>query len=77
MLTLKCSRCKNKLMRYKKIGHGRVLRCYIPRIKKLMARLDDGKLKCNSCGNIIGEKEEGFFKMNQHEFTYSGRKINK
>ncbi len=77
MLTIKCGRCKNKVLRYKKIGQGRVLRCYFSRIKKIFAPVEEGKLKCPSCGNVIGEKDNGFFKMNRDEFTYSGRKINK
>ncbi len=77
MLTIKCGRCKSKIMRYKKIGPGKVLRCYFPRIKKLFALVEEGKLKCPSCANIIGEKDGDLFKMNSDEFTYSGRKINK
>jgi len=77
LLTIKCARCKSKVMQYKKIGQGRVLRCYLPRIKRFFARVEKGQLQCPGCDNIIGKKKTGFFQMNRREFTYSGKKIKK
>ena len=78
MLTIKCAKCKTKIMKYKKIGGGKVLRCY----KKMIKRVYDGvvnedKLKCENCGNIIGKIKSKHVKMIGKAFTYTGTKINK
>ena len=78
MLTIKCAKCKNKLFKYKKIGQGKVLRCYESKI----TRLYDGELRednfvCKKCGNIVGQYDEGQLDMNADAFTYSGTKIKK
>ncbi len=78
MLTIKCARCKTKIMKYKKIGRGNVLRCYKDRITRLYdAEIADNLLQCGGCGNTIGEIEEKQVNMNQDAFTYSGHKIRK
>ncbi|ERJ12697.1 hypothetical protein [Haloplasma contractile] len=76
MLTIKCAKCKTKIIKYKKIGTGKVLKCFISRIK----RYYDGEIKndhliCGKCGNQIGKLEDEYFKMNQSAFTYTGTKI--
>ncbi|MCK8818025.1 hypothetical protein MWH28_11720 [Natroniella sulfidigena] len=81
MLTIKCAKCKDKLLKYKKIGQGRVLRCWEEKISRIYGQLEDDKLLCNNCGNLIGEVKtragRNYIDMNQEEFTYSGRKIPK
>lgn len=81
MLIIKCSRCKAKILKYKKIGKGRVLRCWEGRIRKMYGLLEGGRLICRKCGNVIGEVEGNnrgtYIKMNQSEFTYSGTKTTK
>ncbi|MCK8826768.1 hypothetical protein MWH25_03285 [Natroniella acetigena] len=81
MLTIKCAKCKDKLLKYNKIGQGRVLKCWEEKISRIYGKVDDGKLLCNNCGNLIGEvKTRGgrnYIDMNREEFTYSGRKIPK
>jgi len=74
MLTIKCAKCNKKIMKYEKIGQGKVLRCYLSRIKNIYCRQDDNLLICE-CGNVIGIFEENWIKMKQHSFTYSGTKI--
>ncbi|WP_051412235.1 hypothetical protein [Halonatronum saccharophilum] len=68
-------------MKYKKIGKGRILRCWESKIKNLYGEIKEEKLVCNNCDNIIGEIESkgkrNYVKMNREEFTYSGRKIRK
>lgn len=78
MLTIKCAKCKTKLFKYKKIGQGRVLRCW----KSKITRLYDGQVKgknfiCSSCGNIIAEVKSDRLDMNSDAFTYTGTKIRK
>jgi len=78
MLTIKCAKCKTKLFKYKKIGQGRVLRCW----KSKITRLYDGELAgknflCGNCGNIIAEIKDDCLDMNSDAFTYSGTKIRK
>ncbi|MBD3230909.1 MAG: hypothetical protein GF329_22210 [Candidatus Lokiarchaeota archaeon] len=71
MITIKCAKCRNKILKYLKIGEGKILRCYKDRIKKYYIDPKDDKLICN-CGNIIGVDIGGYFKMSQSAFTYSG-----
>ncbi len=80
MLTIKCARCKTKLFKYKKIGQGKVLRCYEKRIKRIYeAQVTDDQLLCGGCENTVGELVERggrrHVKMNQMAFTFTGTKI--
>lgn len=78
MLTIKCADCKTKIMKYKKIGKGKVLRCYRDRITRLYDyEVKDDLLKCGNCGKEIGEVEEKQVNMNQRAFTFSGHKTKK
>ena len=74
MLTIKCSRCKSKLIKYLKIGKGKVLRCHKNRIKEWYELSEEnGNFIC-SCGNKIGIDQGRYIKMNRREFTYTGTK---
>ena len=78
MLTIKCARCKIKIMKYKKIGMGKVLRCYKDRITRLYeGEVDGDELKCGNCGTVIGQIKDDKVDMVQDHFTYSGSKIRK
>lgn len=78
MLTIKCAKCKTKIMKYKKIGKGKVLRCWKSKITRMYdGEVKDGQLVCTHCGNIIGEVKEKCVDMTRKAFTYSGRKIRK
>ena len=64
-------------MKYKKIGKGKVLRCWKSKITRFYdAELKGNELICSNCGNIIGEIKEDHIKMNRDAFTYTGTKIN-
>jgi len=71
MLTLKCSDCNKKLFKYKKVGKGRVLRCWKERIVEDYCVHESNEVKCG-CGKLIGTDEGSFFKMKQNAFTTSG-----
>jgi len=78
MLTIKCARCKTKIMKYKKIGQGKVINCYKDRITRLYDyETKDDLLQCGNCQNTIGEIKEKSVSMKQEAFTYSGHKIRK
>ena len=78
MVTIKCAKCKGKIIKYKKIGMGKVLRCWKDRIKRFYeSKIQDGNLVCNNCDNIIGIDEGEYFKMERIAFTYTGTKIRK
>ena len=77
MLILRCTACKNKLLRYDKIGQGEVLRCHKERIARYYATFErQGRLYC-SCGRAIGIDKGRYFKMIAKAFTYRGTKRNK
>jgi len=74
MLTIRCSACKQKLWKYKKLGPGEVLRCHKTRITRVYAyKLEGEKIKC-PCGQVIGIDKGRYFKMIRKAFTYSGTK---
>jgi DNA-directed RNA polymerase subunit RPC12/RpoP len=76
MLIIKCAKCKTKIMKYEKIGKGKLIRCWKNKIKRLYeAKVVDKKLVCGNCGNIIGEIEGDYIKMNSNAFTYTGTRI--
>ncbi|WP_291320019.1 hypothetical protein [Desulfonatronospira sp.] len=77
MLTIKCSGCKSKLFKYKKVGSGEVLRCHKSRITKWFECLEqEAKISC-PCGQVVGIDQGRFYKMNSSAFTYTGTKDNK
>ncbi len=78
MLIVKCAKCKGKIIKYKKIGMGRVLRCWKDRIERYYAgKIQDGNLVCGNCASLIGIDEGDYFKMDRTAFTYTGTKIKK
>jgi DNA-directed RNA polymerase subunit RPC12/RpoP len=57
MLTVRCARCKRKLLRYEKIGEGRLLRCHKARITRIFeGQLCEAGLLC-PCGSRIGSDQ--------------------
>jgi len=75
MLTIKCSGCKTKIFKYKKIGKGKVLYCYKDRIKEDFSSKDGKEYKCKKCSKVIGLDQGARIKMKQNAFTTSGFKI--
>jgi hypothetical protein len=71
MLTLKCADCNKKLFKYKKVGKGRVLRCWKERIVEDYCLKEGNEVRC-SCGKLIGTDEGGYIKMKGSSFTESG-----
>ena len=81
MLTIKCAKCKDKIMKYKKIGQGKVLKCWEKKIRRLYGIIKNNKLLCSNCKNVIGKikskNSKNYVKMNRDQFTYTGKKIRK
>ena len=73
MLTIKCSKCNQKIFRYVKIGKGKLWHCWKDRIYDDFSLHDGKNVKCN-CGNIIGIDEGKWVKLRQKSFTASGTK---
>ena len=71
MLTVKCSECNAKIFKYKKIGKGRLLRCWKERIIRDYSVIEGNKIKCR-CGNLIGIANGKCVKMKQNSFITSG-----
>ena len=72
MLVIKCAKCKAKIFKYRKIGKGRVLRCWKKRIVEDYADWDGAKVKCSKCGATIGNADNLKVRMKQSAFTSSG-----
>lgn len=74
MLTIKCSACKRKLLKYEKYGKGEILRCYKSRIDRVYEfHFEGDKILC-VCGKEIGIDKGSYIKMIKKGFVYSGQK---
>lgn len=71
MLTVKCARCGKKILKYRKVGKGRLLHCWKDRITEDRTIRSGQEVKCQ-CGNLVGIDEGKWIKMKQHSFTHSG-----
>lgn len=76
MIIIKCAKCHKKLLKYQKIGKGRVLRCYKERIKETYVLTENNIIKCE-CGNVIGTDEGRQIRMKQGSFIFSGTIVKK
>ena len=74
MLTIKCSACKSKIFKYKKVSKGRILKCYKERIMRDYSKHESDKIKCKMCGKVIGINKGNLIRMKQSAFTTSGFK---
>lgn len=74
MITIKCAKCKSKVIKYKKIGTGRVLKCIKDRISQYYQEQKTENLICK-CGETLGINEGNHYKMKQNSFIYTGTKI--
>src|SRR6056297_1442079 len=77
MLTIYCSRCKNKLWKYKKIGPGQVLRCHKKRIIQIYSCYFEDQGAWCKCGQRIAIDKGSFYKMIKKSFTCTGTKDKK
>lgn len=77
MLTIRCSGCRRKLWKYRKIGPGEVLRCHKARITRKFEFVEREGRVCCLCGQDVGIDKGRYFKMIAKSFTYSGVKDNK
>ncbi len=75
-MVLKCSCCKKKILKYKKIGKGRILRCWFDRIIEDFTTKSEDHAICQ-CGNDIGWIQKDHIKMRQSSFTYTGAFVKK
>jgi len=71
MITILCNQCRKKVFKYRKIGEGRVLKCYKSRISKDYSQIKEGNVYCKN-GHFIGHDEGRYIKMKQAAFSYSG-----
>lgn len=79
MLVIRCSKCRQKLWKYDKIGQGEVLRCHKERIKQWYKEpiFYEHKICCPKCLQAIGIDKGTFYKMDPKAFMYNGSKRNK
>jgi hypothetical protein len=74
MIVIKCGKCKRKIIKYRKLGAGRVLRCFKERIERYYQEPVDGDLVCE-CGEVIGTDCGNWYQMKQGNFVYTGKVI--
>jgi len=72
MMVIKCTKCKNTIFKYIKIGRGNVWRCWKDRIVEDNSIKEEEYVKC-ICGNIIGTDKGTHIKMKQKSFFSSGK----
>ena len=72
MIIIKCAKCKEKIIKYVKIGKGNIHRCYKKRIQEYYVPLENKELKCPKCGTIIGIDVGDRIKMFHNAFVCSG-----
>jgi hypothetical protein len=71
MITIRCIKCKQVVLKYQKIGKGNLWRCWKSRIKRDHSIHQGNGIRC-VCGNLIGIEEEKWIRMKQHAFEISG-----
>jgi hypothetical protein len=74
MIIIKCGKCKQKVIKYQKIGAGKVLRCFKERITRYYQVPIEKGLVCQ-CGELLGTDEGKWFQMKQGSFVYTGKVI--
>ncbi len=72
MFVVKCAKCKTKLLKYRKVGKGKLLRCWKDRIVEDYTSKEGSFMKCPKCDEIVGVDAGAFFKMRQGRFTTHG-----
>ncbi|MCD6348374.1 MAG: hypothetical protein J7L91_01965 [Candidatus Korarchaeota archaeon] len=70
IITIKCAKCGRKVLKYQKMGKGRLWRCWKGRIIEDYSVHDGEEVKCK-CGNIIGIDKGGYIRMRQSSFVIS------
>ncbi len=59
-------------MRYRKIGKGKLIRCYKERIVEDYTAKEGINVLCPRCGNVFGTDEGSFIKVKSNSFTVRG-----
>ena len=71
MLTIRCARCNEKILRYEKIGKGRLWRCWKDRVREDHSVREGNEVRCR-CGNVIGVDTGKAIKIKPRSITYTG-----
>jgi DNA-directed RNA polymerase subunit RPC12/RpoP len=74
MIIIRCSRCGRKVLKYQKLGTGRLWHCWKARIVEDYSIRAGTEVKC-PCGNVIGIEQAKWIKLKQDAFSYSGATI--
>ena len=62
VMIIRCDRCNKRILKYLKVGKGRLLRCSKDRIKLDETVRKGGEVFCR-CGNRIGRDEGDHLKI--------------
>jgi len=71
LLKIKCAKCNKTLIKYVKIGKGRLWHCWKSRIVENNCLHEGNMVKC-PCGELLGIDEGKWIKLKQHAFNTSG-----
>ena len=63
IIVVNCPRCGGKVLKYLKIGRGRLLRLWKDRIVRDYSIHEDNKIKCPICGYLIGVGEGRYIRV--------------
>jgi hypothetical protein len=74
MMIIKCKRCKRKILKYAKIGKGKLWHCWKDRIVENHSVHHNSEIRC-PCGNLIGVEENKWIKIKPSSIICTGRRI--
>ncbi len=72
MLTIKCAKCRKKLLKYYKIGEGHLIHCWKKHIKENHTIQKENSIQC-TCGNTIGRDQKHAIKIHHASVIITGK----
>ncbi len=71
MITVRCTECRSRLFKYRKVGKGKLLHCWKGRIVKDYTVKKGRNVYC-TCGSLVGVDEGRWIKLKCSAVFYQG-----
>ena len=71
-MVIKCAKCKTKIIKYNKIGKGKILKFIKSRILKWYIVIPEEEIRC-TCGEVIAVDKGNHYATNLKSFTSHGK----